>query len=86
MNGEKEKTDEISIIINGKEILVVEKRLSFIDVVILAFGVMSKEINTIYTMTFKRGEDKQREGSLVEGDIIRVKTGMIFNVTATDKS
>lgn len=86
MNGEKEKTDEISIIINGKEKLVLEKKLSFIDVVILAFGIMSTEVNTIYTMTFKRGEEKKREGSLVEGDTIRVKAGMIFNVTATDKS
>ena len=47
---------------------------------------MSTEVNTIYTMTFKRGEEKKREGSLVEGDTIRVKAGMIFNVTATDKS
>jgi hypothetical protein len=36
-------------------------------------------------MTFMKGADK-REGSLVLGDEVRIKSGVIFNVTATDKS
>jgi len=77
---------EFSIIVNGREKEVTEKKLSFIEIAILAFGAITTGANTIYTMTFKRGEDKKREGELVEGDTITIKSGMIFNVTATDKS
>ncbi len=77
---------EYSIIVNGREKSVSEKKLSFTDIIKLAFGAISSGANTIYTMTFKKGEDKHHEGSLVEGDTINIKCGMIFNVTATDKS
>lgn len=77
---------EFSIIVNGREKEVTDKKLSFIEIVTLAFGAITTGANTIYTMTFKRGGDKKREGELVEGDTITIKSGMIFNVTATDKS
>ncbi len=81
----KRQPKEYAIIINGREKTVADKILSFIDIVKLAFGVVSVGADTIYTMTFKKGEDR-KEGVLVEGDDIRIKRGMIFNVTATDKS
>ena len=77
---------EFSIIVNGREKEVTDKKLSFIEIATLAFGAITTGANTIYTMTFKRGEDKKREGELVEGDTVTIKSGMIFNVTATDKS
>ena len=42
--------------------------------------------NTIFTVTYRRGEGKKPEGTLVDGESVKVKDGMIFNVTATNKS
>ena len=76
---------EFEIIVNGRLKTVHEKRLSFVDIVILAFGSYSPNDRTIYTMTYKKGVDR-KEGALVFGDEVKIKTGGIFNVTATDKS
>jgi len=73
------------VIVNGRLKTVTNKFLSFIDVVKLAFGEYIENGNRIYTMTFKKGADK-REGTLVLGEEVRIKSGVIFNVTSTDKS
>ncbi len=78
---------EISIIINGREKTVTGKEISFNDVVGLAFDNPPTGSNTIFTITFRKGhQDHKPEGNMVEGDDIRLKKGMIFNVTSTDKS
>jgi len=76
---------EFEIIVNGRPKIVHEKKMSFVDIVVLAFGTYSSDDRTIYTMTYKKGVDR-KEGSLVFGDEVKIKTGVIFNVTATDKS
>ncbi|MBI5676234.1 MAG: multiubiquitin domain-containing protein [Nitrospirae bacterium] len=76
---------EFTIIVNGREKVVTGKEISFSQVVELSFGTTSKP-NTIYTVTYKRGEGNKPEGTMVDGDIVKIKNGMIFNVTATDKS
>jgi hypothetical protein len=75
---------QYTIIVNGREKVVTGKELSFAEVVALA-GLPGGP-NTIFTITYRRGEGNKPEGTLVEGDIARVKDGMIFNVTATNKS
>jgi hypothetical protein len=40
----------------------------------------------IYTVTYRKGDGHKPEGTLTEGERVKVKDGMIFNVTATDKS
>jgi hypothetical protein len=77
---------EITIIINAREYTVTGKQISFTDVVKLAFNIPSLEENKTYTVTYKKGEDKKPAGNLVLGEDVHVKDGMIFNVTATDKS
>lgn len=79
------RDQEFQIIVNGRSKTVTEKFLSFVDVVKLAFDEFIDNGSRIYTMTFMKGADK-REGSLVLGDEVRIKSGVIFNVTATDKS
>lgn len=80
------KEKQYEIIVNGRQKVVTEKKLSFFDIVKLAFGEIISDGRKIYTMTFKKGEDNKPEGILVEGDVIKVKQGVIFNVSATDKS
>jgi hypothetical protein len=72
-----------TIFVNGREKEVDHKVVSFTEIVALAN--IPGDANTIYTDTYKKGR-RGAEGSLVEGDTINVKNGMIFNVTATSKS
>lgn len=74
------------IIVNGREKIVTQHELSYVDVVRLAFENPQFNENIVYTVTYKRGPDERREGTMVEGDTVKVKPGMIFNVTRTDKS
>lgn len=78
---------KVEIIVNGRSREVAKEELSYSDVVLLAFENASFTDTTIYTVTYKRGGNPQRpEGVMVNGDIVKVKKGMVFNVTATDKS
>ena len=60
--------------------------ISFDEVVNLAFPNAVKGPNIVYTVTYRRGEGNKPEGSLVEGESVKVKDGMIFDVTRTDQS
>lgn len=83
---EQKKDKEYTIVVNGREKAVDEKKQSFSDIVALAFGPDAGGPNIIFTVTYRKGEDKQPKGSLVEGETVNVKDGMIFDVTRTDKS
>jgi hypothetical protein len=52
----------------------------------LAFPAGTSGANTIYTITYRRGHGQKPEGTLVDGQSVKLKDGMIFNVTPTDKS
>lgn len=75
-----------NIVVNGRPKTVVTKELTFATVIALAFDNPSTGENTIFTITYRRGNGDKPEGSMVEGDTVKIKEGMIFNVTATDKS
>jgi len=75
---------EVTIIVNGREKLWSEKKISYIQVVELAFSPVDP--NATYTVTYKKGVEPKHEGSLVKGESVPIKSGMIFNVTATNKS
>jgi len=79
-------TKEYSIIVNGREKTVTKKELSFDEIVALAFDNPPSGPNIIFTITYRRGEGNKPEGTIVEGETVKIKDGMIFNVTATDKS
>jgi hypothetical protein len=83
---DKDHKREYRIIVNGRERIVTSKELSFSEVVALAFDNPPTGENIVFTITYRRGEGNKPEGSMVEGDVVKVKDGMIFNVTATDKS
>jgi hypothetical protein len=75
-----------NIVVNGRQKTVTTKELTFAQVVALAFDNPPSGPNIVFTITYRRGEGNKPEGTLVEGDTVKVKDGMIFNVTATDKS
>lgn len=88
-NGGDATADKVkvhNIIVNGREKEFEGKEISFEQVIVLAFGAVSTNPNISYTVTYKRGEGNKPEGTLVAGESVKVKEGMIFNATATDKS
>ena len=77
---------EITIIVNTREKSVPKTDYSFAQIVDLGFDTPPTGENIEFTITYRRGHGKKPEGSLIEGDTVPLKDGMIFNVRATDKS
>jgi len=77
---------ELTVIVNGRERTVTTKELCFSEVVQLAFDDPPSGPYIVFTITYRRGEGQKQEGTLIEGETVKVKDGMIFNVKATDKS
>ena len=87
---EKKKDDDkkdkpFHIVVNGQAKTWNKEKITFDEVVILAFGSIDPNPNIVYTVTFKNGADRPR-GTMVKGDILKIKNGTVFNATATDKS
>ena len=79
------KNKTFTIFVNGRERTVEKDKLTYQEVVELAFGSVGGS-NIIYTVTYKRGHGNKPEGILTEGECVKLKNKMKFDVTATDKS
>lgn len=77
---------EVTIVVNGREHSVRKADITFDEVVALAFETPPTGPNVMITITYRRGHGDKPEGTLEAGGAVKVKDGMIFNVTATDKS
>jgi hypothetical protein len=84
---ERDKSQTITIVVNA-ETKVVERKeeLTFDEVVDLAFDPRPVGDQIIYTITYYRGHGDKPEGHLLEGESVKAKEGMVFNVKYTDKS
>lgn len=77
---------EITIIVNIEKKTVKTRELSFDQVVDLAFNPRPEGPNIAFTITYRKGPKENPEGSLVQGGVVKIKEGMIFDVTPTNKS
>lgn len=77
---------EITIIVNAEKKKTTHTSLSYWEVVELAFHPVPKGPNVLFTIAYRHGPKKNREGTLTEHHYVVIKEGMIFNVTQTDKS
>ena len=82
----KKSEKHVTIIVNGREKSVGKGELTFEEIVSLAFDDPPTGELVCFTVTYRRGHGQKPEGTLTEGESIRVREGMRFNVTATDKS
>lgn len=85
MNDTKQNKEH-TIIVNGREHTFEEKEISFNELVILAHGSLPQHPLIIDTITYKKGGGNKQEGTMEKDELVKVKNGMIFNVTRTDKS
>ncbi len=80
--GELERN--FTIVVNGRERTVTEKRQSYRAIVRLAYPDPNFD-QFLYVIPYFKGEG-EREGDLSEGETVRVENGMVFNVRRSDKS
>lgn len=77
-------TKTYSIIVNGRPREVSEHKLTYLQVVQLAYPGEVPTETIIFTVTYSNPHG--RDGSLTEGQDVVIKDGMIFNVRKTDRS
>jgi hypothetical protein len=72
------------IFINAESFEIKQKALTFRELCLLAFPDGQFVENVAWTVTYS--DPHGPEGSMVDGDTIKVKKGMVFNVGRSDKS
>jgi hypothetical protein len=84
-NEEKDKKKLVTIIIDGTEHEVEKDEMSYVEIVTLSDPAYPQHPETTYSVTYKRGHGNN-EGTLSPGSTVRVKDGMVFNVSRTGQS
>lgn len=77
---------EITIVINGTAYVTQKEHLTFEEVIALAFDNPPTGDGVQFTMQFSRGHSDKQKGTLVEGQSVKAKEGMEFDVTPTNRS
>ncbi len=78
--------EKICVIINTMPEYVSQGRLSFAELAKLAFPDTQVTPYTEYTVSYRKGPRNSPEGSLIAGESVKIKKGMLFDVSETDKS
>lgn len=73
----------VSIVINTREFQVEKDDIAFEEVVGLAFP--TRDPNQMFSVTYHRAEGN-KSGELLAGKTVKVKDGMVFDVTPTTRS
>jgi hypothetical protein len=82
----KQDDKQITIIVSGVQKQWDKKKISFKEVVILAYGQYEDRPTMVYTVAYEDGPKQNPEGSMIKGSEVVTKNMMIFHATATDKS
>src|SRR4051812_17872768 len=77
---------KFEIIVNGRPKTVEDHRVSFEQVVRLAFDPVPAGPNVVITVSYRHADQRPEQGTLIAGQSVKVKDGTVFNVSATDKS
>ena len=81
----QEMEDGAEIAVNGELKNVPSREVSFDEVTALAYP--ERDANTIFTVLYYKADQSNHEGSMVEGDVVKVhKQGSSFNVTRSIRS
>jgi len=80
----KDKDKTFTIIINGRKREVTDHKLTYQQVVKLAYPDEQPDANIVYTVAYANPHGK--DGTLVDGQDVVIKNGMSFNVSKTSRS
>lgn len=73
-----------TIIVNGRRRTIIDHKLTYIEAVHLAYPGEQQSETVSFTVTYSNPHGK--DGSLVEGQEVKVQDGMVLNVRKTDRS
>jgi hypothetical protein len=74
------------IIVNARRKTVTGRKISFEHVVRLAFPDGPPSPQTVYTVAYSNGPPRNPEGKMIAGQIVKIRDGMVFDVTETSRS
>lgn len=80
------KKKETVIIVEGTPHAWAEKEISYEEVVTLEVPDYPNHPEITYSVTYRKGHGQKPEGILSPGASVKVKKGMIFNVSETGQS
>lgn len=78
--------NQVTIVVNGREKTWTKDEISYEQLVTIAGIPLPDGPDASFTITYRNGHGNKPEGTLRPGQKVRVKKGMIFNVTATNRS
>ena len=73
-----------TIVVNGRQREVTDHKLTYQQVIKLAFPDDQPDSNILYTVVYANPHGK--DGSLTDGQDVTIKDGMVFNVSKTNRS
>jgi len=76
----------VTIVVDGAPHEWPKEEISYAEVVTLEVPDYAQHPEITYSVTYKRGHGDKPEGILVPGGKVKVKEGMIFNVSETGQS
>ncbi len=82
----KHPEEGVQIVVNGRPKHAHKHELTFDDLVHLAFENPPSGEAVQFTIQYTRGHGPKAAGTLVEGQLVKLKAGMEFDVTATNRS
>jgi hypothetical protein len=86
-HGKAEEPKTVTIIVNGRpKTWPKNEDITFEQVVALAFPNPPSGDGVQFTVQYTRGHGNKPAGTLVEGQSVKVKDGMEFDVTQTNRS
>jgi hypothetical protein len=77
---------EMTILVNGEPHEEAQTRITFGEVVKLAYPVPPSGTCIEFTVTYRNGPSENPKGTLTAGHSVEIKNRMIFDVTPTDRS
>jgi len=76
----------VTIVVEGTEHEWPKGEISYAEVVTLEVSNYAQHPEITYSVRYKRGHGSKPEGTLSPGASVKVKDGMIFNVSETGQS
>lgn len=76
----------VAIIVEGTPHPWEKEKITYADVVTLEVPDYAQHPEITYSVTYKKGSGDKPEGVLAPGTSVKVKDGMVFNVSETGQS
>lgn len=82
-----DETKDITVHFNGRsKLLKKNSEITFNDAITYSFAQPPTGDNLQFTVQYTKGHSDKPKGSLVEGQSVKAKDGMEFDVTPTNRS